>query len=176
MVPGRFEVVLVGTTLLCCAGCSGGHGGGGGGGGSPTSPSTGTSGAPPPFSDEGGHFMGSHPAPIVIGGTTYIYQNTGTAGTMVEASMDGLSFAPTPAKFPAGVSRTIVPLPDGRFRMYYFPDATSADVWSAIWSDGLNWTVETGIRYSDPAAGAIRATALPMGGYRLYYPSGTGIT
>jgi hypothetical protein len=60
--------------------------------------------------------------------------------------------------------------------MYYFSDATTADVSSAISSDGLKWTVEAGTRYSDPNIGAIRAIALPTGGYRLYYPNGVGLT
>jgi hypothetical protein len=178
MRQGPFSVALLTTTLVFGAACSFGHFAGGGSGGSPTSPSTGTSGPPPTYSDEAGRgFTGVHPAPIIVGGITYLYVNTGTAGTTVQASMDGLSFTPTPATYPAGASRTIVSLPDGRYRMYYYsPDGTSTDVLSAVSNNGLNWTVEPGVRYSDPAAGAIRATALPTGGYRLYYPSGTGFT
>jgi hypothetical protein len=110
-------LVLIATTWSICTGCSGGHGGGGGGG-SPTSPSTGTSGVPPAFTAEGAHFAGVHPAPIIVGATAYVYQNTGTVGTTVQAAPDGLAFAPTPATYPAGVSRTIVSLPDGRFGIY----------------------------------------------------------
>jgi hypothetical protein len=104
------------------------------------------------------------------------YLNTGMGGTMVEASSDGVVFALTAASFPAGVSRSIVTLPDGRFRMYYFPDGTSFDVRSAVSNNGLNWTVEDGTRYSDPSIGAARAMVLPTGGYRLYCPNGTGIS
>jgi hypothetical protein len=103
------------------------------------------------------------------------YLNTGMGGTMVEASSDGVVFALTAASFPAGVSRSIVTLPDGRFRMYCFPDGTSFDVRSAVSINGLNWTVEDGTRYSDLSIGAVRAMVLPAGGYRLY-SNGTGIS
>ena len=170
MSLGQLAAVLVGTaTLSFAAAC-------GKGGGSPTSPSGGGGGTPATFTDEGVHFAGAHPAPVVVNGAIYVYQNTGTDGTMVQASPNGLAFALTPASFPAGISRTIVSLPDGRFRMYYFADGTSVDVRSAVSNNGLNWTVEDGTRYSDPGIGAIRATVLPGGGYRLYYPNGTGIS
>jgi hypothetical protein len=173
MRPTRAVVVLVATALLLCAACFGGHGGGGGGGG-PAGPSGG--GTSTTFVDEGPHFQGAQPAPVVVGGTTYVYLNAGVATTSVLAAPDGLTFAPTPATVPAGFSRTIVQLQDGRYRMYYFPSGTSVDVQSAISSDGLNWTVEDGIRYTDPGIGAFRAVALPTGGCRLYYPDATGIT
>jgi hypothetical protein len=121
------------------------------------------------FVDEGGRFSpGVYPAPVCVNGATYVYVNTGADGVMVQASSDGLSFAPTPASYPAGVSRTIVRLPDGRFRMYYFSDGTSFDVRSAVSSNGLNWTVESGIRYSESGMAGMRAAVLPTG-YRLYY-------
>ena len=113
---------------------------------------------------------------MTVGGTTYLYLNTGAAGVAVAASPDGLTFANVPARYPAGISRTIVPTTDGRFRMYYFADSTAVDVSSAVSSDGVNWSVEPGARYTDPNIGAIRAIALPGGGYRIYYPNGVGIT
>jgi hypothetical protein len=140
---------------------------GGGGGGSNSAALT---------PDNSAGFAGAHPAPVVINGVTYVYQNTGADGTTVQASSNGISFALTAATFPAGVSRTIVGLTDGGFRMYYFPDGTSVEVRSAISSNGLNWTVEGGTRYSDFSIGAIRATALPTGGYRLYYVTSSGIS
>jgi hypothetical protein len=164
---GRLMLLVVGAAQSLCVGCFL----------LPTSPDDGGGGgASATFSDEGVRsFQGSHPAPIVVGGQTFVYINSETDGTMVQASSDGLTFAPTPATYPAGLSRTIVSLPDGRFRMYYRADATPADVSSAISNNGLNWTVEGGSRYSDPEVGAIRATALPTGGYRLYFPTGGSI-
>jgi hypothetical protein len=172
MRPARLAVVLVLATLSFCLACGGGgQGGGNHGGGSPTSPGGTTSAT---FMDEGTHFAGVQPAPLVIGGITYVYQNSGSAGTQVEAAPDGRTFAPTPASYPAGVSRTIVATQDGHYRMYYLADGASVNVSSAVSSDGLTWTVEDGIRYGDPAIGSIRATALPTGGYRLYYPTASG--
>jgi hypothetical protein len=78
----------------------------------------------------------------------------------------------TPASFPAGASRSFVTLLDGSFRMYYYASGTSIDVLSAISTNGLNWTLEAGVRYSDGSVGTTRATALPNGGYRLYFHSG----
>jgi len=124
--------------------------------------------------DAGVRFAGVHPAPVVTNGLIYVYQNTGNDGLMVEASSDGLTFAPTPATYPAGVSRSIVRLPDGRFRMYYYPDGTAFDIRSAVSSNGLNWTAEGGIRYTEPGIGGLRATTLPTGGYRLYFPNSAG--
>jgi hypothetical protein len=173
MRPTPAAAVLVATVLPLFAACFGGHRGGGGGG-SPTGPSR--VGASTTFVDEGPHFQGNQPAPVVVGGATFVYVNAGVATTSVQASSGGLAFAPTPATVPAGFSRTIVPLQDGRYRMYYFPSGASVDVQSAVASDGLNWTVEGGIRYSGPGIGSIRAVALPTGGCRLYYPDGTGIT
>jgi hypothetical protein len=172
MVAARLVVGVAGAALLLSAGCFGGKGG-------MTEPSTttGVSGTPPTFVDEAGrNLAGGHPAPIIVGGTTYLYTNTGAAGTSVAASPDGLTFSNVPAKYPAGISRTIVPLGDGRVRMYYLADGASVDVSSAVSSDGLNWTVEPGTRYTDPSLGAIRAIALPSGGYRIYYPNGSGLT
>jgi hypothetical protein len=173
-----YRAVIAGTaltlSLVCCGG--GGGGGHGGGGNGITGPSTvGTSGAPPAFINEGGHFPGAHPAPVIVGAMVYVYQNTSNPTPSVQASADGLTFSTTPATYPVGVSRTIVPTTDGRFRMYYFADPTAIDVSSAVSSDGLTWTVEPGARYSDPNMGAIRATALPHGGYRLYWPSQAGL-
>jgi hypothetical protein len=173
MLPSRLAAVLVGAILLLSVACGGGHGGGG----NPAAPSSpGTSGNPPTFNNEGGLFPGSHPAPIVVGGTVLVYQNSGAPGAAVQTSANGVAFAPTPATYPAGISRTIVLTLDGRYRMYYFADGTTVDVSSAVSSDGLNWTVEPGTRYSDPGIGAIRAITLPTGGYRLYYPNGVGVT
>ena len=166
----------IAAAVVSLAACGGKGGGGGGAGNIPTSPTTGVSGSPPAFTlDDGTRFLGVHPAPVVVNGMTYVYQNTGTDGTTVEASADGITFALMSATFPAGISRTIVAVPGGRFRMYYFPDASSIDVRSAVSSDGLNWTVEDGTRYSDPNIGAIRATAVQGGGYRLYFPISSGL-
>jgi hypothetical protein len=149
----RPVTVLTGAAALVLSiGCPGrGHGSG-----SSTSPSnpTGTGPSPPTFTADDG---------------------AGVGATTVQASADGLTFAPTPASFPPGVSRTITSLPDGRYRMYYYSDGTSFDVLSAVSVDGLNWTVEDGVRYSDPGSGPIRVTALPSGGYRLYYVTSCGI-
>jgi len=173
-VHPRFATVVVVIASLALGGCFGGYSSGASGG-SPTSPS-GKSGSPPVFTNGNALFQGMDPAPLVVGGssTTYVYVNNGSAGTSVEAAPDGLTFTAIPASYPAGFSRTIVPLTDGRYRMYYFATATSIDVSSAISSDGLNWTVEAGTRYSDPNIGKIRGVALPAGGYRLYYPNGVG--
>jgi hypothetical protein len=168
----RFGAAFAGAAFVLSLGC------GKQGGGGPTAPtSVGVSGAPPTFVDEGGrNLAGAHPAPVIVGGTTLLYLNSQQAGSMVPASADGLSFANMPANYPPGISRSIVALTDGRFRMYYFADGTTADVSSAISSDGLNWTVEPGARYSDPNIGAIRALAVPGGSYRIYYPNGSGLT
>ena len=173
MSLGRMAAVFLGAAALSISGgCLGKRGGG-----SATSPSGIGGGTPSAFTvDDGVRFSGVHPAPLVLNGVTYVYQNTGTDGTMLEASADGLAFALTAASFPAGVSRTIVSLSDGRFRMYYFADGTSVDIRSAVSTNGLNWTVEDGTRYSEPDIGAVRATVLPIGGYRLYYVTSAGIS
>ena len=142
--------------------------------GGPTSPSGGRSATFTP--DDGVRLQGAQPAPVIVNGTTYVYVSTGVDGTAVPQSSDGLTFTSNaPAAYPAGFSRTIVSLGDGRFRMYYFPDATSVEIRSAISSNGLNWTVEAGVRYSEPNIGGVRATALPAGGYRLYFLTTTGL-
>ena len=162
----RLTVVFIAVTALITSTACGklfNPNGPSGGGGSAT------------FMDEGVRFPGGvHPAPLVTNGTVYVYQNTATDGVTVQASSDGLTFAPTPATYPAGVSRSIVRLPDGRFRMYYYADGTGVDVRSALSSNGFNWTVESGIRFSEPDTGGVRALTLPTGVYRLYYATGAG--
>src|ERR1700687_5237680 len=98
MVAARLVAVLSGTSLLLSLSCGGGKHGG------MTAPSSGgVSGAPPTFIDEAGrNLAGAHPAPVIVGGTTYLYFNTGAAGVAVAASPDGLTFAHAPAKYPAG--------------------------------------------------------------------------
>jgi hypothetical protein len=156
-----FRRVFVGGVILSfCAGCSVLH---------LTGPTP--SPAQAKFQDESVRFDGgANPAPVIVTNVTYVYVDTPSDGTQVQAATDGLTFTSVPASYPAGISRTIVTLPDGRFRMYYSTGAL-VDVSSAISSDGLNWAVEAGTRYNDPNLRTIRAIALPNGGYRLYYPN-----
>jgi len=121
------------------------------------------------------NIAGGQPAPLLVNGITYIYINTGgNAGIAVNAAADGVTFSSVPANYPAGLSRSIVTLPDGHFRMYYFAASTSVDLSSAVSSDGLNWTVESGARYSDPTIGFTRAAVLPNGGLLLYFQMTVG--
>ena len=170
----RMAIVLVGAALVF-SDCLGGFNdkssvtspsGGGGGGGN---------GNPPTFTaDTMSYFAGIHPAPVTVNGVTYVYVNTSADGTFVQAASNGVSFAPVTASFPAGISRTIVNTSDGRFRMYYL-DSAVVNALSAVSNDGLNWTVESGVRFSESGMGGIRAIVLPTGGVRLYFPNTAGV-
>jgi len=92
-------------------------------------------------------------------------------GSSVLQTTDGLNFTSVSASYPGGSSRSFVTLPDGRFRMYFF---TQPLVQSAVSTNGLNWTTESGSRISLNQFAVPKAVAVPGGGYRIYYTSGSG--
>jgi hypothetical protein len=160
MLRSRTGVAVSAFALLLLPGCK-----------LPTSPGSGSgSGSSiPTFTvDSGLRFNGSGPAPVARNGMIYVYQNTGNTGTSVQGSSDGVTFAQTPASYPAGQSRSIVALSDGRVRMYYFSDGSSLDMLSAVSSDGLNWSVEAGVRFTVSLIVPVRVSSVPTG-FRLYY-------
>jgi len=71
----------------------------------------------------------------------------------------------------------VLALPDGTYRMYY--GAAGGGIQSAISSDGLNWTEETGLRIANSAegeyiVGGTTVIQLDDGSYRMYYSGNTG--
>jgi len=77
----------------------------------------------------------------------------------------------------------VIPLPDGRFRLYYSGQDRFLNqrIFSAISSDGLSWTKEAGVRIDLGPAGAALDFAftssfaiirLPNGMLRMYYTGG----
>ena len=71
----------------------------------------------------------------------------------------------------------VVKLPDGRYRMYYGLDPRTypenINIVSAISSDGLNWTPESGTRLPEGHIYAMPSVIeLPDGRWRMYYNSG----
>ena len=139
-----------------------------------TSPSGGGGSNAVFIADPDSRFVGDLPAPLAVNGVTYVYVNTQSDGTQVQGSSDGVTFTQMPANYPAGVARSIVALPDQRYRMYYFATDTSTDMVSAVSSDGRTWTREAGLRFTRPNTGAVlKVHTLPAGGFRLYYPDGS---
>jgi hypothetical protein len=71
-------------------------------------------------------------------------------------------------------------LPDGTLRMYFRAGARPAggqgapELRSAVSSDGLHWTVESGIRCTESfcQGGLPEVVALPSGGWRLFFNTG----
>jgi len=164
----KIGVIVSAAVLLFLPGCKfGSHD-------TPTSPGSGSGSGTATFTaDAGSRFNGSGPTPLARNGMIYVYQNTGNTGTTVQASADGVNFAQIPASYPAGTSRSIVALQDGRVRMYYFRDSSSQDLLSAVSGDGLNWSTEDGVRFTEPLIVPIRVTALPAGGFRLFFRNGS---
>jgi predicted GH43/DUF377 family glycosyl hydrolase len=79
----------------------------------------------------------------------------------------------------AGGVPFVLELPDGRYRMYY--GNRGGGIQSAISSDGLNWTEESGLRIADGGEGSGEyivggATVIQLddGRYRMYYDGKTG--
>ena len=80
----------------------------------------------------------------------------------------------------AGGVPFVLELPDGRYRMYY--GNRGGGIQSAISSDGLNWTEESGLRIADGGEGSgeyvvAGATVIQLddGRYRMYYDGKTGL-
>jgi hypothetical protein len=73
--------------------------------------------------------------------------------TVVARSSDGLSFQQTGLLEPRnyGVTKP-VRLPDGRFRMYAFPQPDASEFVSMISTDGLSWALEAGTRFKVAAS------------------------
>ena len=92
----------------------------------------------------------------------------------------------TPADFGLPEDKVVIAdpvvthLPDGGFRMYVRagkrPPGTT-DLYSAVSSDGLHWTVEPGIRCTQTfCRGSLpEVVALPSGGWRLFFNQGYAI-
>jgi hypothetical protein len=129
------------------------------------------------------------PSPAVLAdGQVRLYYNSevgtdpGTAGIFSAISTNGVQFAPengerfhyTPQ--PLHVEH----LPDGSWRLYYAenapPPARGADgIASAISSDGLSFTAESGLRLANPVSGThlscCAIVRLADGRYRMYADS-----
>ena len=162
--------------LLVASAC----GGSGASGGSPTSPTSGSTTGPTAgsaslgfrFTADAGVRLTQEfqPSPLVVNGAVYLYLSGGSNSVLQTA--DGLTFTSVPASYPPGSSRSFVTLPDGRFRMYYF-NPGSAQMLSALSSDGRNWTADAGIRMTLNVFAVPKVVAAP-GGYRVYYTGGNG--
>ena len=97
-------------------------------------------------------------------------------GIAAYRSTDGLSFTPVSARLPGGSDPAVVPLADGRLRMYYdvcSPCASGGkEIRSATSSNGLDWTPEPGVRLvigTNRAGGVPDAVVLPNGDVRIFY-------
>jgi hypothetical protein len=189
-IANRFRVLralrakVVGTVALAAAavlGC--------GGGGSYSGGMSGTVAAPGPsysFAADGGVRVpgGVQPVELVVGATTYMFlSGSATANGKVLSSTDGLTFTPVSATLDGaplvGTSFSFVALAGGGFRMYYLPGPGSAapgSLSSATSSNGLTWTSEPGTRIVLNDIGVPKVTALPTGGYRVYYTTSGGPT
>jgi hypothetical protein len=69
------------------------------------------------------------------------------------------------------VDSDVIELPDGRLRMYFFNIAKETrenSIHSAISSDGINFTLEPGIRYQQPGIFDPDVIRLKDGRYRMY--------
>ncbi len=110
-------------------------------------------------------------------GTVLAYVGT-MRGELAYRSSDGLSFTQVSGRLPGGNDPAVVPLPDGRYRMYYTVcnPCSGADsgkeIRSAVSSDGLDWTPEAGTRLvmgTSRVGGVPDAVVLPDGRVRIYY-------
>jgi hypothetical protein len=97
----------------------------------------------------------------------------------VYRSTDGLAFTRVAAQPPpGGHDAAIVPLAEGGWRMYFdiqHDPSSGNEIDSATSRDGLNWTVEDGIRVglgSNRISSVPEAVTLPDGRVRLYYVLG----
>jgi hypothetical protein len=92
------------------------------------------------------------------------WRRDGTAGPVMTTSTDGKTWAPPKKLVFRGVDNpefaiadpSVVELPDGRLRLYFFrwptpdpsatPGPTTDEFWSAVSEDGINFQVEPGVR------------------------------
>jgi hypothetical protein len=92
------------------------------------------------------------------------WRKDGTAGPVMTTSTDGKTWAPPKKLVFRGVDNpdfaiadpSVVELPDGRLRLYFFrwptpdpsatPGPTTDEFWSAVSEDGINFQVEPGVR------------------------------
>jgi hypothetical protein len=106
------------------------------------------------------------------GGSTFLYVNT-PSEIAAFRSTDGLSFRRARGRMPLGAHPTVVPLPDGRLRMYYATESAlpyePSRLQSAISRDGLYWFLENGIRLGDIGFGVMDVVRLADGSWRLYF-------
>ena len=97
-------------------------------------------------------------------------------------SSDGLNFtAETGTRLPAGATSgqpRILPLEEGGWRLYW---GTGSEIYSATSEDGLQFTLESDLRFDlsehgndllSESIGGPSIVALPDGGYRMYYSNG----
>ena len=108
-------------------------------------------------------------------GSLLAYANT-LHGQVAYRSADGLSFTQVSAHLPPGNDPAVVPLADGRLRMYYVVcnpcNTLGKEIRSATSSNGLDWTPEPGVRFAlttSRAGGVPDAVVLPNGDVRIYY-------
>jgi hypothetical protein len=105
-------------------------------------------------------------------GSIVLYVNT-PSEIAAFRSADGLSFRRARGRMPLGAHPTVVPLPDGRLRMYYATESAlpyePSRLQSAISRDGLYWFLENGIRLGDIGFGVMDVVRLADGSWRLYF-------
>jgi hypothetical protein len=109
-------------------------------------------------------------------GTQLAYVGT-PSGLVAYRSTDAshYTYAQVNAQLPAGGDPAIVPISGDGLRMYYVAStgsSSASEIDSAVSTDGLNWTVESGTRLmidTPPSAVALEAVVLPTGAVRLYY-------
>ena len=118
---------------------------------------------------------------ILMSDGTYRMYYSGMGNILSVVSTDGLNWAKEPgARISRGANSAIFKLSDDSYRMIYNEQEgipPNANLWfvSAISSDGINWTKESGIRLKvegAPDFGAISVPdiiKLPDGRYRMYY-------
>ncbi len=120
-------------------------------------------------------------APPVDGGNTPPTNNQAPMQVVAQAfpvtvwNYHGVTLQPSDVGVDAGqpvADQSAIELPDGRVRLYFF--AQNKGVMSAISSDGLQFTVEAGLRLPD-GNGMPRAVVLTDKRIRLYFISGDGV-
>lgn len=121
----------------------------------------------------------NNPDVIALGGSRFRAYLMASGDVISCISTDGgKTFTDEGVRLQAAEHPAVVKLSDGRIRMYYASrTGEQGAIYSAISSDGLNFTPEEGIRLTpgpapSPDTNAIihmSVLALPSGGYRMYY-------
>lgn len=104
-----------------------------------------------------------------------VHLSTDEGRSWTEARVIGLRDLPAGMRFP--FDPTLVPLPDGKIRLYFTstlgrrPDQSPPSIYSAISSDGLDYTFEPGVRFGVEGRPVIDCSVvLHQGVFHLYSP------